>query len=39
MSTYYDNWLGLWEKGIEERKKAKKVIHPEELKWVRTQRS
>jgi mannose-6-phosphate isomerase-like protein (cupin superfamily) len=36
MSTYYDNWLGFYEKGVQERKNAKKVIYPEELNWVRT---
>ena len=33
---FYDEWLGLWEKNEEEKKRARKAIQPEELEWVRT---
>lgn len=36
MPNFYDGWLDLWKKSTQERKKAKKVIYPEELKWVKT---
>lgn len=37
MDTFYDEWLRYWEDEKEERRKARKVIHEEELQWVRTQ--
>lgn len=37
MATFYDNWLGMWDKAEEERKQARKVIHEEEVQWVETQ--
>ncbi len=36
MPNFYDEWLGLWDKNVEERRKARKVIHWEELEWVQT---
>ncbi len=36
MNSFYDQWLGLWDAGVGERKNARKVIYPEELQWVRT---
>ncbi len=36
MSNYYDEWLALWDKNVEERKRARKVIQFEELEWVKT---
>ncbi len=37
MATFYDNWLGMWDKAETERKEARKVIHEEEIEWVETQ--
>lgn len=36
MSTFYDEWLGYWDKGQEEKRRARKVIHEEEIEWVST---
>jgi quercetin dioxygenase-like cupin family protein len=36
MADFYDNWLTLWSKNEEERRRARKVIHLEELEWKRT---
>lgn len=36
MSNFYDEWLNLEAKGVEERKKARKVIHAKDLQWIRT---
>lgn len=36
MGNFYDDWLLLWDRNIEERRKARKVIQFEELNWVRT---
>ena len=36
MGNFYDDWLGLWNVEQEERAKARKHIHEEELEWVRT---
>ena len=36
MPNFYDDWLTLWDKNVEERRKARKVIHWEEMNWVRT---
>lgn len=37
MATFYDNWLGMWDRAEDERKKARKVIHEEEIQWMETQ--
>ncbi len=37
MTTFYDNWLGMWEKEEKERAAARQVIHEEEIEWVETQ--
>ncbi len=36
MTNFYDEWLGLWGKNVEERARARKVLYPEELQWVKT---
>ncbi len=36
MSNFYDKWLNYWNEEQEERAKARKSIHEEELEWVRT---
>ncbi len=36
MGNFYDEWLGLWDDEQEERARAKKYIHEEDLVWVRT---
>lgn len=36
MGNFYDEWLGYWDAEQEERAKARKFIHEEELEWVRT---
>ncbi|MFC1958741.1 cupin domain-containing protein [Chloroflexota bacterium] len=36
MSNFYDGWLGLWDDEQRQRAEARKVIHEEELEWVRT---
>ncbi len=36
MSNFYDEWLGFWDDEEEERARARKAIHEEELEWVRT---
>jgi len=36
MGSFYDDWLGLWARSVDERRKARKVILPEELQWVKT---
>lgn len=36
MPNYYDDWLSLWDRSVEERQRARKVIQWEELNWVRT---
>ena len=36
MANFYDKWLKFWDEEEEQRAKAKKVIHEEELEWVRT---
>ena len=37
MTTFYDNWLGMWDKAEKERAAARQVIHEEEIDWVETQ--
>lgn len=36
MANFYDRWLSYWDDEQEERAKARKVIHDEELEWVKT---
>ncbi len=36
MSDFYNTWLGFWEEAQGEKRKARKVIHEEELEWFRT---
>ena len=36
MGNFYDEWLGYWDAEQEERAKARKFIHEEDLEWVRT---
>ena len=36
MATFYDEWLGFWSQATEKRRRARKVIHEEELTWVKT---
>lgn len=36
MSNFYDKWLGFWEESQVEKKRARRVIHEEELQWVKT---
>src|SRR5687768_3483094 len=36
MGNFYDNWLGAWDRTVEERRRARKVIHESEFKWVET---
>ncbi len=35
MKDFYDQWLKFWDEEEEQRAKAKKVIHEEELQWVK----
>ncbi len=35
MADFYDQWLKFWDEEEEQRAKAKKVIHEEELQWVK----
>src|SRR5688572_30516015 len=34
--NFYDRWLKMWDESQEEKKKARAVIHDEELEWVET---
>jgi quercetin dioxygenase-like cupin family protein len=36
MNTFWDNWLNFWNDEVEERAKARKFIHEEELEWITT---
>lgn len=36
MTTFYDEWLGMWDRAEAERKAARKSIDEEELQWVET---
>jgi quercetin dioxygenase-like cupin family protein len=36
MPTFYDEWLSHWDKAVDERRRARKVIHEEEIDWVTT---
>ncbi len=36
MANFYDRWLGFWDQAQEERQKARKAIHEEDLEWVST---
>ena len=36
MGNFYDEWLGYWDAEQEERARARKFIHEEDLEWVRT---
>ena len=35
-ANFYDRWLGFWEQSQQEKKKARTVIHDEELEWIET---
>jgi quercetin dioxygenase-like cupin family protein len=37
LGTFYDDWLGLWDKAEGERQAERRSIHEEELDWVETQ--
>ena len=37
MPTFYDNWLGMWDKAEKERAEARLSIHEEDIEWVETQ--
>jgi len=34
--TFYDEWLGHWERAEQERRESRKSIHAEELEWLET---
>jgi quercetin dioxygenase-like cupin family protein len=34
--TFYDSWLGMWDQATEEKKRARKVTHAEDIQWVQT---
>lgn len=34
--TFYDDWLGMWDRATEEKKQARKVTHEEDIQWVET---
>lgn len=36
MPTFYDDWLGMWDRAEAERKASRRNIHDEELDWVET---
>lgn len=36
MGTFYDGWLRSWDDEQEERARARKFIHEEEIEWVKT---
>lgn len=36
MFTFYDEWLTSWDTSVEERKRARKVIHEDEIQWATT---
>ena len=36
METFYDRWLQFWDEEEQQRAKARKLIHEDELQWVRT---
>ncbi len=36
MANFYDEWLTYWDRAVEERRRARKVIHEEEIEWVNT---
>ncbi len=36
MSNFYEDWFALEGKAIEEKRRAKKAIYPNELQWIRT---
>lgn len=36
MVNFYDKWLKFWDEEEEQRDKARKVIHEEELEWIST---
>ncbi|HZW56453.1 MAG TPA: cupin domain-containing protein [Nitrososphaerales archaeon] len=35
-SNYYEDWLALWDKSVQEYRRARKVIQWEEMNWVKT---
>jgi mannose-6-phosphate isomerase-like protein (cupin superfamily) len=37
LGSFYDDWLGLWDKAEAERKAERRNIHEEEFAWVETQ--
>jgi quercetin dioxygenase-like cupin family protein len=34
--TFYDDWLGLWDRATDEKKRARHVTHEEDIQWVET---
>lgn len=36
MTNFYDAWLSYWDQSVEERRRARKVIHEEEVQWLTT---
>ncbi|GAC1317648.1 MAG: hypothetical protein NVSMB2_11620 [Chloroflexota bacterium] len=34
--TFYDDWLGMWDRAAQEKKQARKVTHEEDIEWVET---
>ena len=34
--TFYDDWLGMWQRATDEKKSARKVTHEEDIEWVET---
>ena len=36
MANFYDKWLSFWGESLEEKRKARAVIHEEKLEWVET---
>jgi quercetin dioxygenase-like cupin family protein len=34
--TFYDEWLGMWSQATEEKARARKVTHEEDIQWVET---
>ena len=37
MTNFYDRWLGYWDEAAEERRVARRSIHPDEFEWVDTE--
>jgi quercetin dioxygenase-like cupin family protein len=34
--TFYDDWLGMWDRATDEKKRARKITHEEDIQWVET---